>query len=54
MFKNAPNKSVSAYTAPKIDPQMKKINEQKNVLGNVFKDLDDDDDDNIDIKYAHS
>ena len=41
MLKKMPNNQKSV-SAPKIDPNLKKINEQNNVLGNIMKDMDDD------------
>jgi hypothetical protein len=44
-----PNNKHSKGNVPTCDLQLKKLNEQNNVLANAIKGLDDEDD-NVDIK----
>lgn len=45
-----PNNKQNSNKAPTCDLQLKRINEQQNVLANAIKGLDDDENDNVDIK----
>jgi|LauGreDrversion4_2_1035121.scaffolds.fasta_scaffold1298650_1 hypothetical protein len=45
-----PNNRQTKSNVPTCDLQLKKLNEQNNVLANAIKGLDDDEDENVDIK----
>ena len=45
-----PNNQTSHRTEAKVDLVLKKRNEELNILSNAFNALDDDDDENVDLK----
>ena len=51
MLKKMPNNQACHNIEPKLDYNLKKKNEEQNILSNVINAVDDDDDDeNVDIK----
>ena len=50
LLRTMPNNKQNSNKAPTCDLQLKRINEQQNVLANAIKGLDDDENDNVDIK----